>query len=160
MRIVSSYVGRLCEEGKGMSVDLILNLICKIKIMVNKNIYLPLSFAFLSFYFIFFHGNNWSGIIIALVFALIGLFFAFKNIVLKEKNRQIKVFYTLIVAVALLFLGLSFFMWFWWYIYSSYENFYKKQIENQYFPFSHSISSPPGRIGRLRGRNARKEKMN
>ena len=98
------------REGKGMSVDLILNLICKIKIMVNKNIYLPLSFAFLSFYFIFFHGNNWSGIIIALVFALIGLFFAFKNIVLKEKNRQIKVFYTLIVAVALLFLGLSFFM--------------------------------------------------
>lgn len=78
--------------------------------MVNKNIYLPLSFAFLSFYFIFFHGKNWSGIIIALVFALIGLFFAFKNIVLKEKNRQIKVFYTLIVAVALLFLSLSFFM--------------------------------------------------
>jgi hypothetical protein len=64
----------------------------------------------LSFYFIFFHGNNWSGIIIALIFALIGLFIAFKNIVLKEKNRQIKVFYTLIVAVALLILGLSFFM--------------------------------------------------
>ena len=93
---------------RGMNVDLTLNLVCKIGSMINKKIYLPLSFAFLSVYFIYFHGKDWNGLIIGLILSLIGLFFAFKNIILKEENRQIKVIYSLIVLIALLFLILPF----------------------------------------------------